>query len=168
MIIENSSSHDIDTIFKLYDTATKYQTEKSIAPWPAFNRKMVETEVINNLQFKIVIDNQMACTWAIAFADKQIWQERENDSSMYIHRIATNEDFKGQDLVLEIVKWAKNYAKANQKTHIRMDTVGENLGLIAHYTKCGFDFVGLSVLKNTDGLPAHYKNATVSLFEIKV
>ena len=47
-----------------------------------------------------------------------------------------------------------------------MDTVGDNPVLISYYTKCGFDFLGLSKLKNTEGLPAHYENATVSLFQI--
>jgi hypothetical protein len=48
-----------------------------------------------------------------------------------------------------------------------MDTVGENHKLIEHYTACGFDFLGLSQLTNTDGLPEHYHNAVVSLFEFK-
>jgi len=168
MTITNSTIKDIDCIFTLYEAATRLQLTKGIAPWPSFSRKMVQEEIQNSLQFKIVIDNQMACTWAIAFNDKQIWQEKENYSSIYIHRIATNPDFKGNNLIKNIVKWAKTYAQHNNKTHIRMDTVGENLGLIAHYTKCGFDFVALSKLIETEGLPEHYHNATVSLFEIKV
>ncbi len=168
MKIENSTLQDTDAIFELYKFATDYQISKGIAPWPTFRRAMVENEIKNRLQFKIVIDNQMACTWAIAFADEQIWQEKENNTSMYIHRIATNPNFRGRNLVENIIEWAKSYALRNQKTHIRMDTVGENIGLISHYVKCGFDFVGLSQLTNTEGLPAHYQNATVSLFEIKL
>ena len=49
-----------------------------------------------------------------------------------------------------------------------MDTVGDNPGLINYYTKCGFDFLGLLKLKNTKGLPAHYDNATVSLFQMTI
>jgi len=51
---------------------------------------------------------------------------------------------------------------------LSMDTVGENTGLINYYTKCGFEFLGLLKLQNTEGLPAHYNNATVSLFQIEV
>jgi hypothetical protein len=47
-----------------------------------------------------------------------------------------------------------------------MDTVGENKALIDHYRKCGFEYLGLRKLKNTQSLPAHYYNASVSLFEI--
>jgi hypothetical protein len=60
----------------------------------------------------------------------------------------------------------KTYAYENQKQFVRMDTVGDNPRLINYYTKCGFDFLGLLKLKNTTGLPAHYDNATVSLFQM--
>jgi hypothetical protein len=70
--------------------------------------------------------------------------------------------------VFQIVDWAKIHAIANDKQFIRLDTVGENKGLIKHYTACGFKFLGLSKLKNTKGLPAHYENASVSLFELQV
>ena len=67
-----------------------------------------------------------------------------------------------------IVKWAIKYAHKRNKKFIRMDTVGENIGLISHYKKCGFDFLGLSKLKETSNLPSHYQNATVSLFQITI
>ncbi|WP_373425323.1 GNAT family N-acetyltransferase [Chryseobacterium lathyri] len=83
-----------------------------------------------------------------------------------MHRIATSPEFRGQNLVAEIVSWAKTYSKQNHKQFIRMDTVGENTPLINYYKKCGFDFLGLVKLGNTDGLPGHYHNAELSLFEI--
>jgi hypothetical protein len=49
-----------------------------------------------------------------------------------------------------------------------MDTVGENHGLIHHYTKHGFQFLGLFPLNDWSNLPAHYRNATLSLFEMRV
>lgn len=49
-----------------------------------------------------------------------------------------------------------------------MDTVGENIGLIKYYQKCGFSFLGLSALEDTTRLPDHYQNATVSLTELAI
>ncbi len=114
----------------------------------------------------MLINGGIACVWAMTFNDPQIWEERNKDPSVYLHRIATNPNFRGQNLVGEIVKWAKNYANENNKKYIRMDTVGNNSGLIKYYKKCGFDFLGLFKLNNTKGLPAHYDNATVSLFQM--
>ncbi len=164
--INNSSKHDIDEIFRLYKIATDFQKTRFSVHWPEFDRKLVETEILENRQWKIVIDGKIACIWATTFNDPQIWEERNEDPSVYIHRIATNPDFRGQNLVGQIVEWVKIYAKENQKEFVRMDTVGDNIGLVSYYEKCGFDFLGLLKLKNTEGLPAHYDNATVSLFQM--
>ena len=165
--IQNSNISDIDEIFRLYKIATDFQkTKKHSVNWPEFEKSLVETEIIEKRQWKIVINNKIACVWATTFNDPEIWEERNIDPSVYIHRIATNPDFRGQNLVEQIVTWVKVFAKENNKRFVRMDTVGNNQGLINHYTKCGFDFLGLLKLKNTVGLPAHYHNATVSLFQI--
>lgn len=166
MDIKNSTIEDSNEIFRLYKIATDFQKTRFIVHWPEFERNLVETEIIENRQWKIVIDNKIACVWATTFNDPQIWEERNNDPAIYIHRIATNPDFRGQNFVGHIVEWAKQYALDNKKKFIRMDTVGNNPGLISYYSKCGFDFLGLLKLQNTAGLPAHYDNATVSLFQI--
>ncbi len=166
MEIKNSTPQDIDEIFRLYKIATDFQKTRFTVHWPEFDRNLIETEISESRQWKIIIDNQIACVWATTFSDPQIWEERNNDPSIYIHRIATNPEFRGQYLVGQIVKWAKDYAIENGKNHIRMDTVGDNPGLISYYEKCGFDFLGLLKLKNTNGLPAHYENAVVSLFQL--
>ena len=166
MKIKNSGKDDIEAIFRLYRIATQYQKIKLAAPWPEFEKKLIEKEISEKRQWKIIMNEQIACVWATTFDDSHIWEERNADPSLYIHRIVTDPDFRGKNLVLEIVNWAKTYAKANNKAFIRMDTVGENTGLINYYTKCGFNFLGLHTLKNTSELPAHYHNAAVSLFEI--
>lgn len=168
MEIRNSTITDIDEIFRMYKMATDLQKTKYIVVWPEFERTLIETEISENRQWKISMDGKVACVWATTFTDPLIWEERNNDPAIYIHRIATHPDFRGKNLVLEIVKWAKKYAKENNKKFIRMDTVGENEKLINHYKNCGFNFLGLFKLKNTKGLPQHYDNATVSLFELNV
>lgn len=166
MIIANSTRKDIGEILRLYEIARDLQKSKNAVVWPVFDIELVEMEVTEKRQWKIVLDNQVACVWATTFDDPLIWEERNSDPSVYIHRIATNPIFRGRNLVKEIARWSKSYAKQNDKRFVRLDTVGENRGLIGHYKKCGFEFLGLRKLRNTDGLPAHYDNATVSLFQI--
>ena len=168
MEIQNSSIEDIDFILDLYKSATAYQKERFISHWPVFEREMVVNEIAENRQWKMMIDGEVVCIWATTFSDPLIWEDKNIDPSVYIHRITTNPKFRGKGLVKIIVEWSKNYATENGKKFVRMDTVGENLKLIEHYTACGFDFLGLSQLTNTDGLPEHYHNAVVSLFELKV
>ena len=166
MTIKNSVIEDLSEIFRLYESARDFQKIKSAVLWPQFDKKLIETEIAENRQWKILIDNQIACVWATTFSDPEIWEERNVDPSIYIHRIATNPIFRGQNLVEAIVEWAKKYAGENEKRFIRMDTVGENKGLINYYQKCGFDYLGLLKLKNTANLPIHYHDATVCLFQM--
>ena len=167
MRIVNSTLADIDFIFELYALATAYQKTKfPDNQWPKFERSLVENEISDNRQWKMVIDNKIACVWAITFSDPQIWEDKNSDPSIYIHRIATNPAFRGQQFVLEIVKWAKQYAAQKNKSFIRMDTCGNNVKLIEHYQNSGFNFLGIQRLKDTGDLPAHYQNAAVCLFEI--
>jgi ribosomal protein S18 acetylase RimI-like enzyme len=168
MKILNSKIEDINEIFELYKIATDFQKTKSVVPWPNFDLELIEKEINENRQWKIVIDNEIACVWAITESEIQIWQEKNEEPAIYIHRISTNPNFRGRNLVSEIAKWSKNYAIQKDKKFVRMDTVGENVGLINYYKKCGFDFLGLSILKETSELPAHYNNATVSLFQMSV
>ena len=166
--ILNSTQDDMPEIFRLYGLATAYQATKGSVVWPAFERGMVEKEIEENHQWKMIDDGIVACVWATTFSDPLIWEAKNADPAVYIHRIATNPDCRGKDLVLHIVDWARQYAKANGKKFVRLDTVGNNTGLIKHYQHCGFDFLGLFKLENTRGLPAHYDNASVSLFELTV
>ncbi|WP_226064377.1 GNAT family N-acetyltransferase [Kaistella polysaccharea] len=169
MTISNSTLDDIPEIFRLYDLATDYQ--KTAFPgnvWPEFDQDFIATEVIENRQFKIVIDDKIACIWAITYNDEQIWEERENNDAIYLHRIATNPDFRGNNFVQLIADWSKDFAKKENKKFVRMDTCGQNDRLINHYKSCGFNFLGMKKLKNSSELQAHYHDADVCFFEIEI
>lgn len=167
--IKNSAAADIPEIFRLYDFASAYQKSKqTVVVWPQFDRQLVETEVAENRQWKLIMNGQIACVWATTFTDEQIWEERNTDAAVYIHRIAINPDFRGNNFVSIIVEWAKQYAKAKGKDFVRLDTLGNNTKLIEYYTNAGFQFLGMFDLKNTGGLPSHYHNVPACLFEIKL
>lgn len=169
MIVRNSNLEDVPEIFRLYKLATEFQRAKFPGNlWPLFEMDFVVSEVKENKQFKIVIDGKIACIWAITFSDPQIWEEKENETSIYIHRIATNPEFRGNNFVQMIVDWAKSYAEKENKHFIRLDTCGKNERLINHYVNCGFQFLGMKKLKNTSELPSHYHNAEVCFFEISL
>jgi len=169
MTIKNSSISDIDEIFKQYLLASQYQqSKKTVIVWPNFDRKMVENEIAEKRQFQLLIDDKIACVWAITFSDPQIWEERNKDRAVYIHRIATNPEYRGNNFVGTIVQWAKTLALKEDLQFIRLDTLGENKKLITYYKNVGFDFLGLFHLKDTSNLPEHYKKAAVSLFEINL
>jgi ribosomal protein S18 acetylase RimI-like enzyme len=167
MKITNSTENDIPEIFRLYKLATEFQKIKFPGnQWPEFDKTLITKEVNENRQFKLLIEGEIACVWVIAYSDPQIWNEDDGHSAVYIHRIATNPNFRGRNFVKVIVDWAKEFAK--DKKYIRMDTCGENKRLIQYYKKCGFNFLGIRKLENASDLPSHYHNADVCYFEISL
>lgn len=169
MKIHNSTLADIEEIFRLYESAAAYQKAKqAVVVWPEFRRDLVATEIADSRQWKLVVNGQIACVWATTFSDEQIWESRNVDHAMYIHRIATNPDFRGKNFISIIVEWAKEHAKNMGKDYVRLDTLGNNVKLIEHYTNAGFNFLGIFDLKSTAGLPDHYHNTPACLFEIKL
>jgi RimJ/RimL family protein N-acetyltransferase len=168
MLIANSTAADINTIFHLYDEAVKFQKTVFNKQWQGFERDLIETEIAENRQWKIVSGGEVACIFAITFNDPLIWKEKDKDAAIYIHRIVTNPQFRGGGYVREIVKWAKEYAKNMGKNFVRMDTWGDNEKLRDYYISCGFEYLGITEMKNTEGLPKHYQDLSLSLFEIEV
>lgn len=168
MTILNSKTEDIDSIFKIYDEATAHQKKVAKKSWRGFERELIENEIAENRHFVIKEENVVACTFVITFDDAIIWKEANLKPSVYIHRIATNPDFRGQNYVKKIVDWAVNYAKENNKLYVRLDTHSGNERINAYYESCGFTYKGISEIEWTSDLPEHYKEGSFSLFEIKI
>lgn len=137
--------------------------------WPFFESSFIEKEIRAQRQWKIVIENQVACNWAITYEDKEIWGDRDKNDAVYIHRICTSPDFRGNRFIENIVDWAKKHAIQSGKQFVRLDTLGNNTRLIEHYTAAGFSFLGMFTLADTAALPAHYqKEPNCCLFELSV
>ncbi len=166
MDISNSTNIDIEEIFGLYKAASAYMQVVGTVTWPEFDRNMVQLEINENRQWKMTDNGATMCIWATTFNDPIIWGVKDEDPSIYIHRIATSPAYRGRNLVLQIVEWAKNYGRQNGKKYLRLDTAGNNKGLIKHYQHCGFTFLGLHTMGEAPGLPSHYQNTELSLFEM--
>jgi hypothetical protein len=163
-----SETEDIDEIFRLYALAIEFQKTKFDKAWLPFDRKFIEREIAEKRHWKILVDERIACIFSIAYEDPLIWKEKGRDPAIYIHRIVTNPDFRGQRFVPKITDWACGYAKSIGKKFVRMDTWGDNQKLIDYYTECGFEFLGVVTPTITAELPKHYEGITLSLFEIQL
>lgn len=168
MQILNSTIKDIDTIFKFYADAVAFQKTKFKKHWLAFDRQMVEKEIAEQKQWKIMDGEEIVCIFAIAYEDPFIWQNKNTDPAIYIHRIVTHPLHHGKGFVKLIIEWAKVHAKIINKEFIRMDTWGDNAALIKYYEHCGFTFLGTTTPLESAELPKHYSAIFLSLFEIKL
>ena len=166
MEIAQSLPEDIPKILALYDAATALQAEKAVSQWPKIDRRLVEKEINERRQWKIVEGHQIVCVWVVTFEDPKIWGERSDQPSVFIRRIANHPQFRGRGLVGVIVDWAKDRYSRGPIQFLRLDTVGYNEALIRVYTSHGFKVLDPVELEDTTGLPAHYKEDKVYLFEM--
>ena len=167
MEIQKCLPSDENEILSLYEAARKLQRERKMVVWPTFHESLVKNELMEGRQWKIVIDNTIACNWVITFNDKEIWGDKDQNNSIFIHRICTHPNFRGNRFIDAIVAWVKTYATNLGKEFIRIDTLGNNTKLIAHYTAAGFKFLGIVQLPDTSNLPIHYQTEPdCCLFEI--
>jgi len=154
--IRHCSIDDAAEILALYNDAMELQRKKNMVVWPVFEKNFIELEIQEKRQWKLMYDGFLACNWAITFNDREIWGQKDENNSIYIHRIATKPAFRGKRFIDEIVTWAKDYARSKDKQYVRLDTLGNNTRLIEHYTSAGFTFLGITKLEDTRSLPEHY------------
>ncbi len=168
MQITLSKAEDIPKIFTLYDEAIAYQKSVKGNAWKGFEVSLIEQEIAENRHYVIKESDIIACTFVLAFDDELIWKEANKDKAVYVHRIAVNPDFRGKSFVKVIINWLKEKAKNFDIDYIRLDTESGNERINQHYLNCGFTYMGLTKIDWKTGMPLHYKDATLSLFEIKL
>jgi ribosomal protein S18 acetylase RimI-like enzyme len=148
----------------------RLQNIKQMCLWSnglALKGGLVETEIDENRQWKILINNKIACVFAVTYNDAIIWKEKDEQHSIYIHRISVNGKFRGYGFVNIIINWAKEHCKTHQKEFIRMDTLEHNRKLINYYVKCGFKHTETIKIDALQGMPVHYKGS-LALLEIAI
>src|SRR5215212_2460767 len=105
-IVINTMEDDIDLIFGLFEESIKYQEERGYPSWRNYDRNAVTNDIRNKNQYKIVIDGKPAIVFSVRYEDKIIWRERDNNNSIYLHRIVVNPEFKGLKLFGKVLEWA--------------------------------------------------------------
>jgi ribosomal protein S18 acetylase RimI-like enzyme len=165
--IQNSNIHDIDAIYDLYSEAINYQRLKGYNLWPEFDRGMIEKEILENRNWKIMDGEHMACVFSVLYSDPIIWQEKNNDPAVYLHRITTHPDYKGREMIKLVKDWAITHARSLGKKYVRMDTWGDNTNMRDYYIKHGFKYLGQAHLDEISA-KKHYGGRELSLLQIEV
>jgi len=168
MEIVNAAIEDLETLMSFYDDAIAHQKAVSNLVWKGFDKPVVVKEIEEGRQWKIMIDGKTACVFMTALNDPAIWDEKDTDTAVYIHRISTNPDFRGKGFVKIITDWGIGFAQNKQLDYVRLDTWQDNARLHDIYIKAGFTYVRKKLIDASANLPKHYWGVTLALFEIKV
>ena len=63
--IINTDIKDLDFIYSLFDEAISYQKRKKYPVWVGYDKEVLKKDIKNRLQYKIIIDNNIACIFSI-------------------------------------------------------------------------------------------------------
>ena len=118
-----------------------------------------------NRQWKIMVNDEVACVFAITFEDESTWKEKNINKAVYFYRIVTHPNFRGKKFVEKIIVWGKKLGKEKNLNFLRIDTWGDNDALINYYQQCGFSFLRI-ITPDYKNLSRHYEGINLSLFEI--
>ncbi|HEV7783430.1 MAG TPA: GNAT family N-acetyltransferase [Chitinophagaceae bacterium] len=168
MVIANLTNDDIPLMQQFYAIAREYQKAKGMRHWLQFEEDLLKKEIEEKRQWKILEEDAIGCIFMTAYEDPYIWGEKNNDPSVYIHRIVTHPDWHGNNYTSKIIDWAQEHGRRLGKKFIRMDTWGDNPKLIDYYINCGFKYIETLTPESTADLPAHYSCISLSLFEIEI
>jgi hypothetical protein len=61
MIIECTSEGDLAFVYYLFDQEIKYQKKKLFPVWPGYDKDTLNTDIQEQKQLKIMIENEVAC-----------------------------------------------------------------------------------------------------------
>ncbi len=166
--IVNTSTEDLPFIYGLFEEAIAYIKRKGFTGWNSYDKKFIQLDIENKLQFKIVTKNDILCIFSICFSDTLIWRKKENGDAIYLHRIAVNPSFKGQKQFEKILHWVINFANEKGLNYIRMDTWADNPTIIEYYKSYGFHFLENYTTPDTAELPDQHRNLKVALLEMRL
>lgn len=73
--------------------------------------------------------------------DKELWKEASEPNAFYLHRLAIDRTFAGQHISKQMLSWAKEYTRNQNKHALRLDCLAENIHLNNLYQKNDFQLI---------------------------
>lgn len=166
--IEPTSLEDLPFIHWIYEEAIRYHQRMQYNVWKGYDKQVLEQETRMGLLHKLVIDGKIALVFSAIYSDKQLWEDRDRDDAVYVHRMAVNPEFRGRRLFAKVFEWLVNDAKKRGRKFLRLDTWGDNPKMIAYYESFGYRFVRYHSSGNDPELPIPHRNMFFVLMEYKV
>jgi ribosomal protein S18 acetylase RimI-like enzyme len=165
--IHHTTPEDLATIYELFEHSIVYQERHGYPAWRNYDKGAIVRDIENGHQYKIVIDGTIALVFSVAYSDKVIWREMDQGESIYLHRIVTNQQFKGQRLFGQILAWCYQHIREKGLRSIRMDTWADNPTIIQYYRSFGFEVVENFTTPDSVELPLHNRNLALTLLEYR-
>lgn len=150
MKLRKSTESDVKDIMNLIHQAQAYFAEQGIPQWRNNypNKKVIENDIKNNYSHVVTDNNKIVATAAISF-DGEITYDKiyngnwlSNAKYAVVHRIAVDNNFKGQNISSIILKHVEKSCLENGVHSIKIDTHEKNISMQKMLKKNGFQYCG--------------------------
>ncbi len=168
MEIINTDKNDLEFIYWLFEQAIVYQKKNNYPVWKEYDKGVLNNDIEEKLQYKILIDGKLACIFSVCYSDIFVWREREVGDAIYLHRIIVNPNFKGRKLVGNIIPFVRDLIKNKNIKYIRMDTWGDNPILMEYYQSFGFKIIDYYTTPDIKELPVQQRGNYVVLLQLEI
>lgn len=159
---------ELDRACEIFDDAIAYQQLKGYPVYRSNDREAVAKAIEEKLHYTLKIGGQMACVFNIVYNDPAIWRQMDSDNAIYLHRVITNQDFKGQRLFQKVLDWTIARAAELDRPFVRMDTWADATNLIDYYTSFKFRVVELFMAPYDPQISENCQGNEVVLLEYKI
>lgn len=166
--IVNTEAADLNFIYFLFQEAINFQKKNNFIVWKGYDKKVLKKDIENKLQYKILINEEIACVFSICYSDPYIWREMENGDAVYIHRMVVSPGHHGKKHFDKVLNWVLTDAKQKKLKFVRMDTWAENRRIIEYYKSFGFKFLENYKTPDTSDLPLQHRKLDLALLELKL
>ena len=155
MNVRRAKHEDAVTVAALLDEASGWVDDLGFSQWPLpFPRDQIAAAIDRGEMYVVEAEDGEAVATVTMLLDDPYWGDRPPDA-YYVHKLAVRRDRAGRGIGAAIVEWANAEAAEAGREFLRLDCLGDNLGIRDYYEDLGFEHRGDLVL---DG-------CTMSLYE---
>jgi GNAT superfamily N-acetyltransferase len=131
---------DLARVLEILEEASRWLISKGLEtqwhPNPTFRQSILEN--IDRGEVYVVKDLKATIgTVTLQWSDKSFWGDLPLNAG-YVHKFAIKRSYSGQRLGLRMLQWAETKARAEGKTHLRLDCLASNKIIREYYEKAGF------------------------------
>lgn len=168
MTITYQTHDDLEIIYWLYEQAIAFQREKGYQVWNGYDANTIADDLKYQYGFKMVEQGEIIGIFSLIPSDPIIWGDKDQNDALYLHRVMTNPNFRGRNLVGDMIEYAAKYTHEKGKSFLRLDTWAANPKIIAYYERFGFTYLGNRQMPDSLDLPVQARNLNLALMEMKV
>ena len=158
MEIIHTQYHHVNDVMKIIDQAKAYFKRNDINQWQDGypNAESIKEDIVHEKSYVLIDDDKVLGTMFFSIEDDPSYSYIENgqwltqDRYAVIHRIAVDENVKGNNIAYELVKYVVQQCKDNHINSIRIDTHKDNLSMQRFLTKHDFKACGTIYLASGD------------------